>query len=621
MEHMIYGHVGTLRPCDIVFDQADRACFLLQGDGTILLRLKTEPAFPEGLLVWNDGSVHVTPLQCWGETERYRYWQTTIHPGGERLVYSFAFRDGQGAPVYLGRHGQTHAVESPFMADLATLTPMSVPEWAQGAVIYQIFPDRFDNGDPANDLPDTAPWGSPPTNRFSQGGDLAGIVRRLDYLSSLGVDVLYLNPIFLSPTTHKYDCVDYYQVDPVFGGNEALRALVAAAHDAGMRVVLDASFNHCHPRFFAFQDVMAHGPRSPYWDWFTIHEWPLRVRSRPHAMPANYWMTGEEREAYLAAFSAGSGIPVEEREDDGPHIDPTYEAWYNVLNMPKINQDNQAARAYFLDVTRHWLQEYDIDGWRMDVAQHVPDSFWPQFRQAAREIKPDAYLLSEIWGDTSDWLQGDMFDATMNYTFRGLCLEYFATETLGTGALVDGLQEMLMMYAPPVGLANQNLLSSHDTARFRRLAGEREERWRLATLFQMTVPGAPGIYYGDEIGLTGANDLDCRSAFPWHAPESWDEEALAWTRGLVHARRELPALRLGDWQAVWTGVEGFAFLRRFGTDRVLVTIARRERLAELRLPVVCDGPRVVWGRGTVAAGDQGLIVRDVPAYDGLIIAL
>ncbi len=621
LEHMLFGRTGSLVPHDIVYRQEDVAHCLERPDGSILFRLKTEPSLVEANLVWNDGQARVTPLEAWGETGRYRYWQVAVRPAGQALRYSFAFRNQAGQPVYLAAPGQMHAVETPFHLRLGRPASADPPEWAQGAVIYQIFPERFANGDPTNDPPGADAWGAPPTRDGFQGGDLAGIQGRLDYLAGLGVDLLYLNPIFASPSNHKFDCTDFTAVDPAFGGNEALRALVAAVHERGMRIVLDASFNHCHPGFFAFRDVAEKGPASSYWDWFTIREWPLRVRYRPHRVPAHYRRPPAEREAWLAAFAEATGILVERADDDGPPFEATYEAWYNVLTMPRLNQENPATRAYFLDLTAHWLEGFDVDGWRMDVAQHVPASFWRDFRQAARAARADAYLLAEIWGDTRRWLQGDMFDATMNYTFHGLCLDYFAAESMDTATFVAGLHELLMMYAPPVTLANQNLLSSHDLPRFRRHADEREERWRLATLFQMTFPGAPGLYYGDEVGLTGGDEPDCRRAFPWHEPERWERGALDLVRELGALRRRVPALRRGDWRLVWSGPEALAFTRRHGDERILVTLARREPIVEARLDLGDVQPARLWGQGEVERRGRELMLREVPAYGGLIVAL
>ena len=277
------------------------------------------------------------------------------------------------------------------------------------------------------------------------------MTQKLDYLSDLGVEILYLTPIFASPSTHKYDTSDYYHVDPGFGGNDALRELVDGVHRRGMHIILDASFNHCHPRFFAFQDLVRNGPESPYRDWFTVHEWPVRVNTG-RTWPSR--RAQRRRQSRVPAVPGNvlevCGVELDTISDEGPLVEATYIAWYGVLDMPKINLSNPETRAYFLDVTRYWLREFGIDGWRMDVARHIVPDFWDDFRRAAKEVNPDCYLLAEIWGNTSAWLQGTQFDATMNYFFRDLVVDYFASERLDTAAFLDGVTNILALYAPQV---------------------------------------------------------------------------------------------------------------------------------------------------------------------------
>ncbi|MCA9941282.1 MAG: glycoside hydrolase family 13 protein [Anaerolineales bacterium] len=616
-----FGLPSSLYPFDIRYDQADRAFCDPRPDGRWRVRLQTEPGFAEVVLVYNDGVARSAPMRLWGQTRRFQFWEVVVQPARARVLYSFALKRADGMIINLGRHGVSNAVESPYVLNMTAMLPMEMPAWMSGAIIYQIFPERFANGDPGSDPPGTVAWDTPPRSHQFHGGDLPGITAHLDHLHALGVDVVYLTPIMPSPSNHKYDTADYYHVDAAFGGDEALRELVAGLHRRGMKIVLDASFNHCHPQFFAFQDLLRRGADSPYRDWFTVREFPIKVRARPHKAPAHWQRSEAEMRAWLARFSQSSGVPVEMVEDDGPVVEANYEAWFGVLTMPKINQSNPETRAYFLDVAAYWLREFDIDGWRMDVAQHVVDDFWRDFRRVVKQVKPDAYLLAEVWGDTSHWLQGDMFDATMNYTFRGLCLDYFAQGGLTTADFVDGVQQMLTMYPWPVTLVNQNLLSSHDTPRFLHLAGEDARRWRLATLFQMTLPGAPGIYYGDEIGMTGGHDPDCRRAFPWEARAQWDEETLAWTRSLIALRKRVAALRTGSWSLVWAGAEAFAFVREQDEERLLVVIVRAEGLAQVVLPLTGAPPLLLWGEGEVMADEGGVRVRGMPAWSGLIAQL
>lgn len=624
-ENMAFGEVGVLHPHDIRYDPGNRAfCNPLPG-GAVQFRLWTEPQFSEALVVYNDGQPAAVEMARSGGDGRFAYWEAVIQPRSPRLTYSFAFRTRDGKIVYFTEHGIEHTVEEMdrWSLDLTAHTPHEVPAWAQGAVIYQIFPDRFRNGDPANDPPGAAPWGTAPRWRDFQGGDLAGITEKVPYLADLGVDIVYLNPIFTSPSTHKYDCSDYLHVDPGFGGNAALHELVDALHGRGMKLILDASFNHCSPRFFAFQDLLKHGPASRYRDWFTVREWPVHVKYRPNLAPD--FSDDATRAAYTAwrlELPQRTGVPVVEVADsDGPFLDPTYLAWMGVLDMPKLNQHNPETRQYFLDVARYWLREFGIDGWRMDVARHVTPDFWLDFRAACRSVRPDAYLIAEIWGNTAPWLQGDRFDATMNYFFQDLCTGYFAKADLDTPSFVDGIEQMLAMYSSQVTSANHNLLSSHDVPRFRHEAGEDAARLRLATFFQLTLPGAPGLYYGDEIGMTGADDPDCRRAFPWDAPETWDREMLGSVRALTRLRKAHGSLRLGDWRAVWQGGDAFAFVRTHEEERVLVVVNRGQAIERLVLPVRAGNARLLFGQAGVMADANGVLVTGVPAMDGVVIRL
>ena len=230
------------------------------------MRLRTESDIATATLVVSRGR-EATGLEMtkWGDDGSNRYWEAEIAPETQTIRYSFALRTVDGQAVYLTRTGVSNAVErlDRWEVDLGTLRVFDVPEWARGAVIYQIFPDRFANGDPGNDPEGVVPWDEPPHWLRFQGGDLDGVVQHLDHLDRLGVDVVYLNPIFVSPSTHGYDTVDYRNVDDRFGGNEALRRLVAAVHERGMRIILDVSFNHVHPRFFAFADVVENGAGFP----------------------------------------------------------------------------------------------------------------------------------------------------------------------------------------------------------------------------------------------------------------------------------------------------------------------------------------------------------------------
>ena len=268
---------------------------------------------------------------------------------------------------------------------------VQTPDWVKHAIFYQIFPDRFHRGERTTHPRgiDFKPWGTPPEEQGFQGGDLYGIVDKLDYLKSLGISAIYLNPIFSSASNHRYHTFDYMQVDPLLGGNEALRELLDSAHSEGIRVVLDGVFNHASRGFWAFHHILEIGVNSPYLDWFTIRDWPQRPYSSSHEKPMNY------------------------------------AAWANLPALPKFNTDNPGVRDYLFDVAKFWI-DIGIDGWRLDVPGDIDDdSFWREFRQVVKEANPEAYICGEIWHEAARWLQGDQFDAVMNYIFTRNALAFF----------------------------------------------------------------------------------------------------------------------------------------------------------------------------------------------------
>jgi cyclomaltodextrinase / maltogenic alpha-amylase / neopullulanase len=420
-----------------------------------------------------------------------------------------------------------------------------IPVWVRDAVFYQIFPERFSNGDPGNDPPGTEPWGGMPTTRNYFGGDLRGIMQRLDYLSALGVNALYLNPIFTSPTNHKYQTSDYLAIDPHFGDETVFREFVDACHARGIRVVLDAVFNHTGTQFFAFDDVRRNGADSRYTGWYTFH-----------------------------------GFPV------GPTSRPNYECWWGYGHLPKLATGNPEVRAYLFDVTRHWMA-FGIDGWRLDVPNEIPHEFWVDWRQLVKSINPDAYIVGEIWQDASPWLQGDQFDAVMNYRFRDACLDLFARDTITVSQFDALLERQRHDYPEAVNFALLNLLGSHDTERFLTLSGGDTAAMTLAWMFQMTYPGAPMVYYGDEVGMTGGKDPDCRKTMVW-GPAGQDAGLLGVMRSLIALRTTHDVLRQGVYERVqMNDREGtLAFARRSADSTALVIVNRSRVSRTVTVPQV-----------------------------------
>ena len=415
------------------------------------------------------------------------------------------------------------------------------PDWVKHAVFYQIFPDRFARS-PSGTSPcgiQFKPWGSPPEQQGFQGGDLLGIVDKLEYLRALGVTALYLTPIFASASNHRYHTYDYYQVDPLLGGNAALRKLLDEAHDRDMRVVLDGVFNHASRGFWAFHHILENGANSPYLDWFIIRGWPLH------------------------AYSGDVRHP------------PNYDCWWGLPALPKFNIRNPGVREYLLGVARHWIA-FGIDGWRLDVPTEIDDvSFWQAFRQAVKTVNPEAYLCGEIWHPAETWLQGDQFDAVMNYPLSRALLGFCGARTLVQGYrqgsypltpltaahFARQIDELYTRYDWQVNYAQLNLLDSHDTARALWIMGDEKSALRLCVLCQMTMPGAPCIYYGDEIGMSAAKDPFCRAAFPWQDQGQWDHDLLAFYCRATALRHRYPALRTGTFQRLHASGGVYAFAR------------------------------------------------------------
>ena len=256
------------------------------------------------------------------------------------------------------------------------MSSVQTPDWVKSAIFYQIFPDRFARSRAVPKPGNLERWDHPPTNHGFKGGDLIGVVERLDYLQDLGITAIYFCPIFQSTANHRYHTYDYYRVDPILGGDAALQRLLDEAHRRGIRIVIDGVFNHASRGFYQFNHLLENGPVSPYLDWFQVQGWPL------HAYEG--------------------------------HISPNYSAWWNLHALPKLNTQTPAVREFLLGVAQHWIEQ-GVDGWRLDVPNEIDDDeFWREFRRRVKDANPDAYIVGEIWGDASRWLQGDQFDAVMN---------------------------------------------------------------------------------------------------------------------------------------------------------------------------------------------------------------
>jgi cyclomaltodextrinase len=464
---------------------------------------------------------------------------------------------------------------------------MTVPGWVQDAIFYQIFPDRFADGDPTNDPPNLQAWGAPPTLHGFQGGDLRGVIQRFDYLLDLGVNALYLNPIFQATSNHRYNTTDYYRIDPRLGGEDDLRALLSLAHRHRVRVVLDGVFNHCGRGFFAFNDLLENEAHSPYRDWFHVRRFPL--------------------DAY------------------GPGQAENYLAWWKVKSLPKFNTDNPEVRRYLLGVARHWVEQ-GIDGWRLDVPNEIDDdSFWAEFREQVKGANPEAYLVGEIWEADPRWVGPGHFDGLINYPLRRSLLALVADGSLKASEFGRQVDRLFQLYPREHMYAHYLTLGSHDTERVRTLCGGDLRKVRLMLLFIFCFPGAPGIYYGDEIGILGGKDPDCRRAFPWNEA-AWDQELRNFVRHLVHLRRTMAVLRHGEYAPLLaddrTGI--FAFARKKGraSAAVVLNTAGATHAATLSVDGLGweDGEAVVDAvRGRTRWVTDGFLRLRLGPYEGAVL--
>ena len=455
--------------------------FLHQGD-----------PFEAGILGGNEKWVGKREEICYKKRLKHQiWWTTTLVPPYKRCKYYFElhtdkevwyyFEDGFLKEEQLhmeGRMLQCFIVPWMNQADINV-----TPDWVNDTVWYQIFPDRFCNGTPEKNGEDILPWRTGPvTNQERFGGNLAGIRKRLSYLKELGINGIYLNPIMEAESNHKYDTRDYTKIDPYFGDNEEFALLVKEAHEVGIRRMVDAVFNHCGRRFAQWLDVEEKGEKSEFADWFMIHDWNALKKQ------------GDTRDGRFYSFA------------------------FNEY-MPKLNTNNEEVIRYFSDICESWIRDFDIDGIRFDVGNEVSHRFLKRVRERVKSLKPDIYLLGEIWHDASQWLMGDEYDSVMNYPLMSGIHDFFLDKESTKEDFEYMVNRCYTMYMQQCNNVLFNLLDSHDTERLmNRLKNLNVFYQQLAVLF--TMPGSPCIYYGTEIAMEGGHDPDCRRCMPWDEMDS-----------------------------------------------------------------------------------------------------
>ena len=443
------------------------------------------------------------------------WWTTTLVPPYKRCKYYFELHTEDQVWYYLedgflteeqinleGRMLQCFIVPWMNPADVNR-----TPEWVNDTVWYQIFPDRFCNGTPEKMDPAITPWQTGKvTNKERYGGNLEGIRKKLPYLRELGITGIYLNPIMEAESNHKYDTTDYTRIDPAFGDDRVMRALCREAHENGIRIMVDAVFNHCGRKFGPWLDVQEKGRDSAYADWFMIHDWENLNRN------------ADTRDGRFFSFAFADG-------------------------MPKLNTNNEEVISYFCKVCEDWVKKYDIDGIRFDVGNEVSHRFLKRIREHLKTLKPDIYLLGEIWHDASQWLQGDEYDSVMNYPLLSGIHDFFLDESLGKKEFEYMVNRCYTMYMQQNNNVMFNLLDSHDTERLMNRFHDLDLFYQqLAVLF--TLPGSPCIYYGTEIAMEGGFDPDCRRCMPWDEIDSEENrKRISEMKKLIHMRRTEEACR------------------------------------------------------------------------------
>ena len=527
----------------ILHDMDKRFCYAID-KGLFVIRIQVKKDdIKEIILHYVDKYISIelkdtrktVPMKKIASSQFHDYYEAQIRMDMICLRYFFEFTDMHGEKAYYGNYEFSKEcitnIDRMFDCpqNLREEEMFEVPEWAANKVVYQIFPSRYAASQPV----DKELWYKAPiTFTDNLHGDIRGIIDHLDYIRDLGIDVIYMTPIFKSDSSHKYDTIDYYQIDPSFGTAENLRELVQKAHQYGMKVVLDAVFNHTGRDFFAFKDILENKEKSKYLDWYFIDKFPL---------------------------------------DTEPGQAPNFKCFGYYGGMPKLNLKNPEVEKYVTDVACYWLKECDIDGWRMDVGDEISHYFWKHFRRAVKAVKKDALIIGEIWHYAGDFLEGDEWDTVMNYPFYLNLIDLLADEKIGVSRFIQNLGYMKGRLNKKCYPLMWNLIDSHDTARFLHLCNNKQKQ-HLAAAFQLLMPGMPMIYYGDELAMPGANDPDCRRGMYWDE-EYRDKEMLEWYKRLIQVRRTHACIVEGELaETITRDEDGTIVLIRKNTEETIALI-------------------------------------------------
>ena len=521
------------------------------GEKDITIRLRTAKEDLEHCLLYYGDRVDQNAVIRMKEIEMthvssddlFDYYEISIENTYPRLCYYFALEDGNQRQYYYERgfcyeigHNRTEYFQFPYIRREDIISP---PEWAKNLIMYQIFPDSFatQKGSIAK-AAKSIETGNDIVSANRMGGTLQGISENIEYIKGLGINCIYLNPIFMANSYHKYDTSDYFTIDACMGTLEDLKELVTICHQNKIRVILDGVFNHCGPDFFAFRDVLVHGSKSKYYDWFYDMPEPVRYKDPPN-----------------------------------------YAAFAYVKEMPKLNTSNPQVEKYLIDVGTYWIREANIDGWRLDVANEINHDFWRHFRTAVKSVKSDFFMIGEIWEDAGIWLMGDQFDSTMNYRFSYLCKDFFATRTMAVSEFDAQMHKMIMRYQRQVSLVQMNFLDTHDIPRFLSYCNGDRRRLELSYFYLFMGYGIPSVFYGDEYYIEGETETEYRSPMPWGNCENCYDVL----QKFAQIRREHSAIRNGTYKTVLCQDEKglYLFLRENAQEKILIAINNSDEEQEI----------------------------------------
>jgi glycosidase len=542
---------------------------LVGGDPFRWIQSKEDPTRWE----WDKNAAFFEPMQLEYLTALHDYWFVAVHPQWKRIRYAFILENGDQKILYGSRsfydlreqpeaqYETSYYFNFPFLNQEDLFQP---PAWIKDTIWYQIFPERYADGDSSNNPENSLPWGSEEDTIYKfYGGDLQGVIDHLDELVELGINGIYFTPIFESPSSHKYDTTNYYKIDPAFGTNELFGEFIEKAHQRGIRVMLDAVFNHCgwfHP---FWQDVIKNGRESRYYECFFIERDPV------------------------INFEVEDGKLPKVSFDERGHLN--YATFAFTPLMPKWNTDHPLVKEHLFGAIRYWTETYRVDGWRLDVSNEVPHAFWREFRQMLKHINPEIYILGENWDNSYPWLMGDQFDGVMNYE-----LTYPIWFLLGEPDRVkqkydvveyqEAINQLLANYPKHNLPVMYNLIDSHDTPRIMSICGDQIEKVKLAYLLQFTFAGAPSVYYGSEVGMAGPEGHN-RRCMPWNESQQ-DLGIRSFVKNLIELRKKYSVFSVVDlkWLLVDSEQQAFIFQKIEDHQRLIVVVNTKADAVTLKIP-------------------------------------